>query len=84
MDLQLNPTINQIDMVKRTRAYLLSLVKDLSTEQLNLVPHGFNNNIIWNIGHMIAAQQGVCYVRAGLKVTIDEALFLAYKSDTKP
>jgi hypothetical protein len=84
MDLQLHPTINQIEMVKRTRAYLLNLVKDLSTEQLNLVPHGFNNNIIWNLGHMIAAQQGVCYARAGLKVTIDEAFFLAYKTDTKP
>jgi hypothetical protein len=84
MDLQINPTISQIEMVKRTRAYLLNLVKELSTEQLNLVPHGFNNNIIWNLGHMIAAQQGVCYMRAGLKVTIEESFFLAYKTDTKP
>ena len=39
-------TINQI---KNTRAFVLELVKDLSTEQLNEIPTGFNSNIIWNI-----------------------------------
>jgi DinB superfamily len=74
----------QIEIVKKTRFFLLDGIKDLTAEQLNKVPDGFNNNIIWNIAHLMAAQQGICYVRAGLPTVIDEKLFLAYKSGTKP
>jgi hypothetical protein len=76
--------MKQIEILKKTREYLLELVRDLSIEELNEIPPGFNNNIIWNLGHMLASQQGVCYVRSGLKVAIDEKYFLAYKPDTKP
>ena len=63
---------------------MLGLVKDLSLEQLNKVPAGFNNNIIWNIAHLVASQQGLCYMRAGLPVVLDEKFVGAYKSGTKP
>ena len=76
--------MKQIEILKKTRTYLLDLVSDLSIEELNEIPPGFNNNIIWNLGHMLASQQGVCYVRSGLKMPIDEQYFLAYKPETKP
>lgn len=73
-----------IDNIRKTRLYLLDLVKDLSTEQLNEVPAGFSNNIIWNMGHMVAAMQGVCYKRAGLDHMMDLDFFESYKPGTKP
>ena len=76
--------IKQIEITRKTRAFLLENLKDLSTEQFNKIPEGFNNNIIWNLGHMIAAQQGVCYIRAGLKPHITEEFINAYKSGSKP
>jgi len=63
---------------------LLDIVHDLSTEQLNKIPEGFNNNIIWNLAHLVAMQQGVCYLRTGLPTVVDEAFWLTYKSETKP
>ena len=33
---------------------------------------------------MVAAQQGVCYKRAGLETRVDDDFFQAYKPDTKP
>lgn len=74
----------QIERIRKTRQYLLDQIRPLSTEQWNLVPHGFNNNIVWNIGHMIAVQQGICYVRAGIPTHIEEAFFNFYKPGTKP
>ncbi len=74
----------EIEILKKTRTFLLSILNELSTEQLNEIPSGFNNNIVWNLGHLVAAQQGVCYVRGGLPMVIDEKYFLAYKPDTKP
>lgn len=73
-----------IETIKETRLNLLKFVDDLTVDQLNEVPQGFNNNIIWNLGHVAAALLGVCYLRAGLKTRIDEAFYLRYKPDTKP
>jgi len=74
----------EIERLKKTRIFLLDLIKDLTTEQLNEIPKGFNNNIIWNLGHLIASQQGLSYVRAGLKPIVEESLIRTYKAQTKP
>lgn len=74
----------QMDTIKKVRLYLLDQVKDLSVEELNEIPPGFNNNIAWNLGHLVAAQQGVCYARAGVKPIVDEQFMATYKPGTKP
>jgi hypothetical protein len=74
----------QFEILRDTRKSLLQFIGGLTPEQLNEIPAGFNNNIIWNIAHMISAQQNVTYVRSGRKVAVDEAFFVAYKPDTKP
>ena len=76
--------INIFDRYRKVRMYLLDAVHDLTTEQFNYIPPGFNNNVIWNLAHLIAAQQGVCYLRAGNSMIIDEELFNNYKPGTRP
>ncbi len=73
-----------IENISKERVWLLEQIKGLNTDQLNLVPPGFNNNIIWNLGHLVAAQQGLCYARAGLKPLVDENYMATYKPGTKP
>ncbi|OKS86790.1 DinB family protein [Mucilaginibacter polytrichastri] len=73
-----------IEIIRKTRVNVLKVVDGLTIEQLNKIPEGFNNNIIWNIAHLVAAQQGICYKRAGLPMLIDENYFNAYKPDSKP
>ncbi|HEY9002349.1 MAG TPA: DinB family protein [Mucilaginibacter sp.] len=74
----------QIEIIRKTRAYLLKNLEGLTTEQYNKIPEGFNNNIIWNLGHLIAAQQGVCYLRGGLAPRVEEDIINSFKSGTKP
>src|SRR5476651_2655623 len=73
-----------IEAIKQPRVKILEILKEFSLDQLNEVPTGFNNNILWNLGHMVAAQQGICYTRTGLPRIIDDEFFMAYKPDTKP
>src|SRR5207248_878901 len=73
-----------IEIVLKPRLMVLNAIKDLSPEQLNLVPQGFNNNIIWNLAHMISAQQGICYTRAGLPIVTEDKFYTPYRPDTKP
>ena len=73
-----------IETIRKLRATTLVEIDGLSLEELNKVPAGFNNNIIWNIGHMVAAQQGICYKRAGLPMVVEESYFERYKPGSKP
>ena len=74
----------QFEIFKKTRQFMLNYISELNVVQLNKIPAGFNNNIIWHLGHVIAAQQGVCYRRAGLPYVITETFFELYKPGTKP
>ncbi|MDB5155092.1 MAG: DinB family protein [Mucilaginibacter sp.] len=73
----------QIEIIRTLREYLLSNVKDLTTGQLNKIPEGFGNNIIWNLAHIISAQQSICYIRAGLDAIVKfakEELSIKFKA----
>lgn len=73
-----------IDIVKTTRKNFLKLLEGLSVDTLNKIPDGFNNNIIWNFGHIIVSQQILCYKLAALPLKIDESYILKYSKGTKP
>ncbi|MBW4888387.1 DinB family protein [Mucilaginibacter sp. HMF5004] len=72
------------EIIAAPRTKAIEILKELSIDQLNTIPAGFNNNIIWNAGHMIAAQQGICYKRAGLDTIVGEEFFNTFKPGTKP
>lgn len=74
----------QIEKIKHFRQFLLKQIDGLSVEQLNRIPEGYNNNIIWNLAHLICAQQSICYIRAGQNITVDERYLLPYMTNTKP
>jgi len=75
---------NIIDILKYPRLSILETLKDFSIEQLNAIPAGHNNNIAWNLGHMAATQQTLCYLRAGVPMVLEEDFVNAYKGGTKP
>jgi len=62
----------------------MNLMEGLSIETLNTIPEGFNNNIIWNFGHVIVSQQILCYKLANQPMKIDAAFIAKYSKGTKP
>jgi uncharacterized damage-inducible protein DinB len=72
----------QLEFIQQPRLMILKVLESFTLEQLNTIPAGFNNNIAWNLGHMLAAQLGIWYRRAGLAV--DENFYELYKPDSKP
>ncbi|HQQ94934.1 MAG TPA: DinB family protein [Bacteroidia bacterium] len=55
-----------------------------SNSQLNRIPEGFNNNLVWHIGHIIVAQQSLVYKSSNISMHIPESLYERYRSGTKP
>ncbi|GAA4786364.1 DinB family protein [Olivibacter ginsenosidimutans] len=69
---------------KASRKLYLDLFDTYSLDQLNKIPAGFNNNMIWNIGHIIATQHKLIYKGSNLHGHISDELFNKYQSGTKP
>jgi hypothetical protein len=73
-----------IDNIRQVNNTFVKLLDSLSVEQVNKIPDGFNNSIIWNFAHLLAVQQAVFYRLSDLQPTIDPVFIATYKSGTKP
>ena len=67
-----------------SRNHYLKFLDAYSLEQLNKIPEGFRNNLIWNIGHIIVAQQGLVYQLSGLPTYVTDEMTNSYKNGSKP
>ena len=59
-------------------------LKYFSLEQLNAVPEGFNNNILWNIAHTMVTHQLLTYKRSGLAMNVPDEWVTAFAKGSKP
>ncbi|TCN53750.1 DinB family protein [Flavobacterium circumlabens] len=72
------------EVQKTIRNILLKVLDNHSLEQLNTIPEGFSNNLIWNIAHCIASQQVLVYKLSGLKMQVSNEFVAKYSKGTKP
>lgn len=71
-------------ITRTSRKIIAGFLENYSLEQLNLVPPGFNNNLIWNIAHIVVVQQMLVYNLSGLPMMVSEEMVNAYKRGTRP
>ncbi|MEM9928544.1 MAG: DinB family protein [Bacteroidota bacterium] len=73
-----------IALLRATRKNIQGIYDRYSEEQLNLVPPGFNNNLIWNAGHVIATMELLTYGLAGLPLPAGQDFINRYRKGSKP
>lgn len=66
------------------RNIYLKFLEGYSLEQLNKIPHGFSNNLIWNAGHIVVSQQALVYRLSGLATPISIEMNDKYKNGSHP
>lgn len=71
------------DIVVKNRKIMSSFLDAFSLEDLNKVPEKFNNNLIWNIAHLVVTQQLLTYSLSGLPMQISDELVNKYKKGSK-
>lgn len=77
--------MNTLFKVWETNRHLhANYLEKYTLDQLNTTPQGFNNNLIWNIGHVIVVQQSLFYRLSNLPMNISDELYGLYKNGTKP
>lgn len=75
---------SSITILKQTRMLILNAVKDLTQEQWFAMPDGFDNNIAWNVGHIITSMQGLVYRNSGLDMNVTPEMIGNFKPGTSP
>lgn len=73
-----------LSTTRQARANFIRLLSDRSLEAVNHIPEGFNNNLIWNFGHIIATQQLLTYSLSGQAPKVEEDILAAFRKGTKP
>ncbi len=77
--------MNQTLNVNTTSRNMISKILENHTlEQLNKIPEGFSNNLIWNIAHIVVTQQLLVYKLSGLPMIVSDEIIEKYKKGTKP
>lgn len=76
--------MNPFEITRITRKNILKLVEGYSIEQLNMIPAGYNNNLIWHFGHLLVTQQLLSYGLSGNEFLIKKAVIEEFRKGTKP
>jgi hypothetical protein len=74
----------QFEILQQSRKLILKSIEAKSIKQLNIVPNGFKNNIVWNVTHLVVTQQLLCYKLAGLPCLISDEMIEKYQKGTAP
>ena len=84
--IKLNPMSIQTNLkiIIQNRKACKKIMDGLSIEQINQVPAGFNNNIIWNCAHILSVQQFLIYGVAGRSFTISNEQISEFTMGTRP
>lgn len=75
---------NQFDIFKKNRNLILKIIDEFSIDQLNKIPDGFNNNMVWNIAHLAVTHQLLCYRFSDIVVNVSEEMIDLYRKGTVP
>jgi hypothetical protein len=67
-----------------SRKMLNAYFENYTLEQLNKIPEGFSNNLIWNIAHIVVTQQILVYKLSGLPMMVSDEMVEKYRKGTKP
>ena len=72
------------EIIRTSRKLTSQFLDNYSLEQLNKIPEGFSNNLIWNIAHVVVTQQILVYKLSGLPMIVSDGFVEKYRKGTKP
>lgn len=76
--------MDSINILIQDRHLIQQAVAGLSDRQMLTIPPGFDNNIAWNLGHIVVVQQLLHYRLCGLDMAVSDQQIAMFKTGTSP
>lgn len=76
--------VEYLDKLEQNRSLLLERTKGLTEQQYNIVPPGFSNNIIWNMGHILVVSENLLYKGSPYQRPVHEFTNTEFQRGSKP
>jgi uncharacterized damage-inducible protein DinB len=70
--------------LEKSRERIVKLTENLSAEQVGAVPAGFNNSILWHLGHILTVADGLMYGLTGQEGKLPASYKSCFGNGTKP
>lgn len=67
-----------------SRKLYLKFLESYTLDQLNTIPQGLSNNMIWQAGHIIVSQQKLMYTLSNLPINISQEMVVKYQNGSRP
>ncbi|WP_264512053.1 DinB family protein [Flavobacterium sp. N1719] len=67
-----------------SRKLYLKFLESYTLDQLNTIPQGLSNNMIWQAGHIIVSQQKLMYTLSNLPINISQDMVVKYQNGSRP
>ena len=74
----------EFKITRTSREIYAKILDGFTLEQLNKIPEGWSNNLMWHVGHIVVSQQALVYKGSGLPAQVSDELFAMYTRGTKP
>lgn len=74
----------QLESIDNIFKSFAAKLDELSLAELNKIPEGFNNNIIWNFGHAIESSYSLAFARPKVDESYQNPSLEKYKKGTRP
>jgi len=74
----------QTEAIRDIRTRMLNEANKLSDEQLTIIPEGFNNNILWNLGHVMVSHHYFFYINSQLESRMSREDFGRFGNRSSP
>lgn len=73
-----------LQATRNLRTLLASFLDQYSVEALNVIPESFNNNLFWNIAHVVATQQLLVHKLAGQEMVVPAEYIDSFRKGSRP
>ena len=72
------------DVINSIRKKCIDLLSNISLEDANKIPEGFNNNIAWNFGHLVVSGYSLVFKATQADPNFQIPLVDKFRKGTKP
>ncbi|MFN8414864.1 MAG: DinB family protein [Cytophagaceae bacterium] len=73
-----------IENIMSTRKRIIDRVSLIEVDELIKMPEPWTNNVLWQLGHIVTAQQVLCYKNANVPILIPDYFIPAFKKGSSP